>query len=182
MVITHKRISSSFTCTWAWQWADPPHRDPHSQAGTRSTSPLHASPRITVNKWSVSVLRIRDILVRVRIRGSLTLTNGSGSGSRSCYFHYCPSRRQQKTIFFSKFFCSLLLKVHLRHFSKISHKEVRSGSGSIPLTDEPDPGGLKTYRTDPTIRIRNTGGFVCPGRSRAVHDPTSKFLPTSICM
>ena len=32
--------------------------------------------------YSVPVLRIRDILVRIRIRGPVPLTNGSGS----CYF------------------------------------------------------------------------------------------------
>jgi hypothetical protein len=74
---------------------------------------------------SSPVLRIHDILVwiRIRIRGSMPLTNGSGSGS--FFFHHWPSRCQQKTNFFKKFFSTVLLKVLLHHFSKIkSQKEV----------------------------------------------------------
>jgi hypothetical protein len=47
-----------------------------------------------------SVLRIHDILVWIRIRGSMRLTDGSGS----FYFHYWPSRCQQKTNFFKEAF------------------------------------------------------------------------------
>ncbi len=66
-------------------------------------------PPSELRQWSEqrSVLRIRDILVRIRIQGSVPLTNGSGSGS--CY--YWPSRRQEKTIF-SKFFAHYFLKAH----------------------------------------------------------------------
>jgi len=53
------------------------------------------------------VLGIHDILGWIRIRGSMPLTNGSGSGS--CYFRLLPSRCQQKTNFFTQFFCLLLL-------------------------------------------------------------------------
>ncbi len=68
-----------------------------------------------------SVLRIRDILVRIRIwiRGSLSLTNGCGSGSssRSCYFHQWPSSWALKNGFFSSFLL-LLFKLHFHHFPK----------------------------------------------------------------
>ncbi len=73
------------------------------------------------------VFRIHDILVwiRIRIRGSMPLTNGSGC----CYFRHSSfvidfHDTNKKTNFIFKFFCLLLLKVHLHHFSKIkSSKE-----------------------------------------------------------
>jgi hypothetical protein len=40
----------------------------------------------------LSVLRIRDILIRIRIRGSEPLTNGFGSDFGSGYFRQRPSR------------------------------------------------------------------------------------------
>ncbi len=71
-----------------------------------------------------TVLRIRDILVRIRIRGSVPLTNESGSGSGSCYFRQWPSRWQRKIKCFSCFFVFYFLTLHLHHFSKIkSHKD-----------------------------------------------------------
>jgi hypothetical protein len=67
-----------------------------------------------------------------------------------------------------KFFAKYFLEVHLHNFAKIkSHKEVTKysvvgievfltifclmieGSGSIPLTTDPDPGDPKTYDADP---------------------------------
>ncbi len=57
--------------------------------------------RIPCLYGSKPLLWIRDMLVRIiRIRGSVSLTNGYGS----YYFRPWPSRRQQKTFFFSKFF------------------------------------------------------------------------------
>jgi hypothetical protein len=80
-----------------------------------------------------AVLRIQDILVWIWIRGSMPLTNGSGSGfgsvsgcgSGSCYFHHWPSRRQQKTNFFTKMFCILRFEGTFPSFFKEkSQKEV----------------------------------------------------------
>jgi hypothetical protein len=71
-----------------------------------------------------SVLRIRDILVRIRISGSVPLTNGSGSDSGSSsgswYFRQRPSRLQVTTnnYFFSMFFCLLLFEVKFTSFFK----------------------------------------------------------------
>ncbi len=54
-----------------------------------------------------------------------SMTYWCGSRSGSCYFRHCPSRRQQKTIFYLKFSCYYFLKVHFHNFSKInSQKEV----------------------------------------------------------
>ncbi len=70
--------------------------------------------------YFLAVLRIHDILVWIRIqfriRGSMPLTNRSGSGS--CYFRHWPSRRQQKTNSFYKFFCLLLVKGIFTSFFK----------------------------------------------------------------
>ncbi len=60
-----------------------------------------------------------EIMVRIRVCGCVLLTNGSGS----CYFRQWLTRRQQKNIFFSTFFASYFLKLHLHYFSKIiGHK------------------------------------------------------------
>jgi hypothetical protein len=100
-----------------------------------------------------SVLRIRDILVRIRIRGSVPLTNGYGSW----YIRQWPWRWQLKILSFS-----CLLRYYLHHFSKIeSHKEVtkqwelwfsllfsldyrRIRSRIHLVLIDPDPGGPKT--------------------------------------
>ncbi len=102
-------------------------------------------------------------------------------GSGSCYFRHWTSRCQQKTNFFTHFFCFLLLKLHLHHFSKIkSQKESQnsknqgfsyyfcmilegsgsgsregSGSGSIPLTSGSGSRRPKNMWIR-WIRIRNT--------------------------
>jgi hypothetical protein len=73
------------------------------------------------------MLRIYDMNPDPRIH---PLTNGSGS----CYFRRLHSRRQQKTNFL-KFFCLLLLKVHLHHFSIKSQKEAdieKESTVSVP--------------------------------------------------
>ncbi len=67
-------------------------------------------------KTSVAVLRIHDILgwIRIRILGSMPLTNGSGS----CYIRHWPSRCQQKTNFWTQFFCLLLFEATFISFFK----------------------------------------------------------------
>jgi hypothetical protein len=123
------------------------------------------------------VLRIHDIFVWIRIRGSMPLTNGSGFGSGSCYFRHCPSRCQQKTIFFSS--DCYFLKVNLHHFSKIKSQQESqnsrnqgfsyyfcmmiegsgAGSGSITLTDGSGSGRPENMWIRIRSRIRNTGEY-----------------------
>ncbi len=88
------------------------------------------------------VFRIHDILVwiRIRIRGSMPLTNGSGS----FYFHHWPSRCQQKTNFFKKFFCTVLFEDTFSSFfkdkkSKRSHKTVDRVVDPYSFFTDPDP-------------------------------------------
>ncbi len=73
------------------------------------------------------VLRIHEILVRIRIRGSIPLIKGSGSESDPDPAIFVSDLQDVEKIIFKKFFCLLLLKVHLHlHiFSKIkSHKTI----------------------------------------------------------
>jgi hypothetical protein len=96
---------------------------------------------------------------------SVPLTNGSGS----CSFRQWPSRRQQKTNFFTAYY---FLKVKSHHFSKIKSHNKKSqksrnqsfsyyfclmieGSGSGPLTNGSGSRRPENIR----IRIRNTAGM-----------------------
>ncbi len=137
------------------------------------TDPDSARDPAFFRQWpsrrQLAVLRIHDILVWMRIRGSMPLTNGSGS----FYFHHWPSRCQQKTNFFTKFFCILLLEGTFTLFfkDKKSKKSQNSrnqgfsyyfcmmieGSGSITLTNgygsrRPKNMWIRWIQ----IRIRNT--------------------------
>jgi hypothetical protein len=76
-----------------------------------------------------------------------------------------------KKKFFKKVFCSLLLKVHLHHFSKIkSLKEVTKEKEGrfpepelylVPVLRNPDPGGPKTYRYGSPKLVGMELGFSC---------------------
>ncbi len=70
------------------------------------------------------ILWIRDILVRSRIRRFVPLTYGSssGSGSESWSFRQWFSRCK-KNEFFSNFFASYFLKIHLHQSSKIKKSQ-----------------------------------------------------------
>jgi hypothetical protein len=95
----------------------------------------------------------------------MPLTHGSGS----CYFHHRPTRRQQKVIFLTKFFCLFLFEGTFTAFlkdkkSKRSQKTVGIKVFFLFLLDDrksriwictgylwlttPDPGGPKTYGSD----------------------------------
>ncbi len=91
------------------------------------------------NPLQLSVLWIRDTLVRIRIHGSLTLTYGSksdsesksDSGSGSCSFHQRLSKCPQKISFFT-FFLLLFEGTFTSQSSKIkSNKEVTKQQISI---------------------------------------------------
>ncbi len=124
---------------WCYVWCTDlswPREVDNARAGTSTQWPVGVRSCDLLFK---SVLRIRDIFVRIRIRRSVPLTNGSrfwsgsdsgfwsGSGSGfgsvsdsgsagSYYFRQWPSSRQLK-------FCKLLLEAIFYNFSKIkSHK------------------------------------------------------------
>ncbi len=111
------------------------------------------------------------VKIRIRIRGSIPLTNGLGCGSGSSYFHYWPSRRQQKTNLKKMFLAYYFLKVHLYPFSKIkSQKEVKNSrnqgfsyyfwlmiEGSGSFRHKYGSGSRRPKNTWIRIRIRNTG-------------------------
>jgi hypothetical protein len=100
------------------------------------------------------VLRIRDILVRIR-------TDSDTAWDPAPDHAIVVSDLQDGNL--TLLFCLLpyCLKRHFHHFSKIkSHKEdtnssnqgfsyyfclLIEGSGSVPCTTDPDPGGPKTY-------------------------------------
>ncbi len=112
---------------------------------------------------------VTDPLHRIRIRGSIPLTDWDldpdpNSNPDPSIFITDLQDANKKIILKTKFFCILLFKVLLHHFSKIkSQKEVTKGfsyyfclmiegsgsgscSGSIALLMDPypDPGGPKT--------------------------------------
>jgi hypothetical protein len=169
--------------TWCPPWrpsspssgARPEQLTASGQASTAflgSTVTFHAFFLRSGSLYSITVLRIHDILVRIRIRKTMLLTNGSGSGS--FYFHHWPSRCQRKTYLKKSFSACYFLKVRLHHFSKLkSQKDVRNsryqgfsyyfslmiegsgvGSGCIPLTN--GSGSRRPKNTWIRIRIRNT--------------------------
>jgi hypothetical protein len=90
----------------------------------RETTPVHHVDSFQEKSFNSylykSVLRIHDIFIR--IRGSMPLTM-IWLRIRTCYFHYWPSRRQQKTNF-EKFFCLLLFEGTFPSFSQIKVKTV----------------------------------------------------------
>ncbi len=91
---------------------------PYQVTSVDVTPDTHIFSLVTTFKLP-TVLRIRDILVRIRIRGSVPVTDGSGSGSY--YFRHWPPRRQQKNYFFllitfwSKLCECLLIKISHYH-------------------------------------------------------------------
>jgi hypothetical protein len=106
-------------------------------ASTIDMVPFQAAP------YENPVFRIRDILVPIRTRGSVPLTKDPA------LFISDLQDANQKNLF-SKFFCLLLyfLKAHLKKLQKSRNQGfyyfclIMEGSGSVPLTNDPD--GPKT--------------------------------------
>jgi hypothetical protein len=89
-----------------------------------SLDPLLVNGKFTHKSWFRSVLRIRDILVRIQIRGSVPLTNGSGSAPAIFVIDLQDGNKKQFSFpCFSAYYFS---KVHSHHIfkDKKSYKEV----------------------------------------------------------
>jgi hypothetical protein len=105
-----------------------PSPPPRPLADVRTTEPVPDST-LTLASYletcffvPITVLRIRDILVRIWIRGSVPMANGPRL--RILLFS-SVTFKMTTIIFFPKFFSYYYLKLNLHHFSKIkSHKEV----------------------------------------------------------